>query len=357
VTAVIAGLVSLGLKIADHGSAARPHMSGPVNSHFASGSSLQQTPTGFPGQADTGYENAPGYPGHLTDCSRLIIQSYATYRYCNFPNGVTIGSATSHPINVTFIGCKFSSNAVVNADVATYGKGSTFLYDTFQPSTVRLDSEPASPYAKSSVYNHGYQYGIDQRYDGSLTVDHSDFWGFAEAIQFKYSNRSSPLTVKNSWIHNPRSPGRVDHTDGILNSYGRQSYIIFNHNTIIGNGNTNALALQGPGYSHVMITNNYLSGYGYMVNTGGYSFSTWITFTGNVWGTDIEPIFGPLYNDAMYMTSGLKNVWRNNTIYVSPSTAWMARGNNDLYWWPTDRNPLNKTRIVGHKKDYAGPSA
>jgi hypothetical protein len=29
----------------------------------------------FPGAANTGYQHAPGYPGHLTDCSNLAVQS------------------------------------------------------------------------------------------------------------------------------------------------------------------------------------------------------------------------------------------------------------------------------------------
>ena len=42
---------------------------------------------GVANQANTGYENAPGYPGHLTDCSSIPIQSNTTYKFCDFPDG------------------------------------------------------------------------------------------------------------------------------------------------------------------------------------------------------------------------------------------------------------------------------
>jgi chitodextrinase len=306
------------------------------------------SPSGFPGAGNTGYRNAPGYPGQLKDCAKTVIRSNSTYQYCDFTDGLYIGSAGSHPSNIRFIGCRFASNAVGDANVADYGDGIVFSYDTFEPSTVSADSEPTSPYAAPVANGAGYQYGIDQRSAGSLTVDHSDIWGFAEAIQFGNSSQANPVIVSNTWIHNPRNDGGVDHTDGILENYGGLSYMVFNHNSIVGDGNTNALALQGGSpYSHVTITNNYFSGYGYMVNSGSDTASTDMVFTGNVWGTDFKPTFGPLYGNAMYTTRGLGGVWANNTIYVAPGTTWMAARNNGMYWWPSSG--------VGHKTDYPGP--
>jgi hypothetical protein len=318
--------------------------------------SAPSSPSGFPDATNTGYENAPGYPGHLTECANIVIRSNSTYKYCDFPDGLYIGAAGTHPTNIQFIGCRFASNAVDDANVADYGSGIVFSYDTFEPSTVSPDAEPTSPYAIPIANGQGYQYGIDQRYSGALTVDHSDIWGFAEAIQFDYSSQAQPVIVSNTWIHNARSDAGVDHTDGILENYGGLSYMVFSHNSIVGDGNTNALALQGgPGYSHVTITSNYFSGYGYMVNSGANSKSTYMVFTGNVWGTDFEPYWGPLYGDAMYTTPGLGGVWRDNTIYVQPGTIWMSKLNSGLYWWPTDGNPSNPEQIVGHKTDYPGP--
>ena len=309
-------------------------------------------PPQFPGAANTGYEHAPGYPGRLTDCSNLAVQSGSTYKYCDFTDGLAIGNGVS---GVTFIGCRFASNAVEDANVADYGDGITFSYDTFEPSTVPPGPGPASAQAPDIPNGQGYQYAIDQRADGSLTVDHSDMWGFEEAIQLGYSSQSKPVIVSNTWIHNPRDPGSSDHTDGILENYGGLSYMTFDHNTIVGDGNTNALALQGKYYDHVTITRNYFSGYGYMVNSGADGRSTNMVFTDNVWGSDIKPTYGPLYGDTMYTTPGLGGVWHGNTIHVSPGTTWMAAGNNGLFWWPTDGNPSGPGQIIGHSSDYPGP--
>jgi hypothetical protein len=258
-------------------------------------------------------------------------------------------------VDVTFIGCRFASNAVEDADVADYGDGIKFLYDTFEPSTVPAGPGPASAQAPGIANGQGYQYGIDQRSHGSLTVDHSDFWGFEEAMQIGYSSQSKPVVVSNSWIHNPRDPGSSDHTDGILENYGGLSYMTFDHNTIVGDGNTNALALQGQTYDHITITGNYFSGYGYMVNSGANGRSTNMVFTDNVWGSDIKPTFGPLYGGTMYTTPGLGGVWHGNTIQVRPGTTWIAAGNNGLFWWPTDGNPSGPGQIIGHSGDYPGP--
>jgi len=308
--------------------------------------------SGFPGPANTGYQHAPGYPGHLTDCSNLAVQSNSTYKYCDFTDGLDIGNGV---VDVTFIGCRFASNAVEDANVADYGDGIKFSYDTFEPSTLPAGPGPTSAQTPDIPNGQGYQYAIDQRADGSLTVDHSDMWGFEEAIQLGNSSQSKPVIVSNTWIHSPRAPGSSDHTDGILESYGGLSYMTFAHNTIVGDGNTNALALQGKYYDHVTITGNYFSGYGYMVNSGADGRSTNMVFTDNVWGSDIKATYGPLYGDTMYTTPGLGGVWHGNTIHVLPGTTWMAAGNNGLFWWPGDGNPSGPGQIIGHSSDYPGP--
>jgi hypothetical protein len=350
----IAVVVALAVNAAAPKAPSAPTLASPSPSAPATRSTGVPSPASFAGASNTGYTHAPGYTGSLRDCGSITIQSNTTYSSCDFPDGLTIGSASSHPANVTFTGDRFGSNAVVSANVFDYGSNVTFNYDTFEPNTVAPSTELTSPTATAIGYTQGYQYGIDQVYDGALTVDYSDIWGFGNAIQIGYSSQSEPVNVSNTWIHNPRNPGGVDHTDGILENYGHLSYMVFNHDTIVGNGNTNALALQGPDYSHITITNNYFAGYGYMVNSGGNSASTDMTFSGNVWGTDIEPTWGPLYGSAMYTTPGLGGVWRDNKIDVVPGTTWMASGNNGLYWWPTDGNPASRRQIVGHATDYPG---
>ncbi len=201
-----------------------------------------------------------------------------------------------------------------------------------------------------------YQYGIDQNYSGGFTVDNSDFWGFSDAIQFAWSSAAKPVTVRNSWFHNEASNGGVAHTDGILDNYGGVSHVVIDHNSIVGNGNTQGIALQGTTpYSDLAITGNYFSGYGYMLCIGSNMLSTNVTFTDNTWGTDIEPGWGPLYGNAMFTTPGLGNQWSANRIHVVPRTQWMAFSNNDLYWWPMDADPVTPRSVVGHHHDYRGP--
>jgi hypothetical protein len=312
-------------------------------------------PNSFPGPGNTGFQRAPGYPGHLTNCNNLVVHSHTTYRYCDFPEGLAVGDASHVLLDVTFIGCRFASNAVDNANVSDYGDGVLFSYDTFEPSTVPASAEPISPAAAPIPNSKGYQYGVLQ-YGGALTISHSDFWGFANAVQFSSSSQAHPVIVSDTWIHNARDPAGTDHTDGILENNGGLSYMVFHHNSIVGDGNTNALALQGGvPYHHVTITNNYFSGYGYMVNAGSNTRSTDMVFVGNVWGTDFKPGYGPLYGNNMFTTPGLGGVWRDNTIYVAPGTHWMAAANSGRYWWPTDHNPNGPMQVVGHPTDYGGP--
>jgi hypothetical protein len=325
----------------------------------ASSSPMPGAPSSFPGATNTGYRNSPGYPGHLTNCGDIKIQSDRTYKYCNFSDGISVGDSRHHPFNVTFIGCRFAANYADIANVWDYGDRIVFDYDTFEPNTVPVASEPIDPDARPIAHDSSYQFAILKPDAGTLSVDHSDIWGFANGIQFGSSSQSQPVNISNSWIHNPRDPGGTsggDHTDGIQDWSGGTSYMVFNHNTIVGDGTTNALALQGKvKYDHVTITNNFFSGYGYMVMSGSDMLDTNMTFTGNIWGTELKPTWGPLYGDVMYATSGLHSIWADNRIYVQPGTAWMAKDNSGLYWWPSDSNPSNARQVVGHKSDYGGP--
>ena len=315
----------------------------------ATSTTLPPTGSGFPDQSNTGYKNAPGYPGSLSNCGGSIV-SNTTYSFCYFA-GLNIPSTVS---NVTFFGDEFASNWVGGPNVFTAGQGITFNYDTFQPSDAT---------APPITYSQSYQFGIDESGFDTLTINHCEFWGFGEAISMDGSDQSHPLTLENSWIHDP-SPdgGGAYHTDGILSNDGGVSYISILHNTIAGVGNTNAVALQTAGggsngtpYDHVTVSANYFSGYGAMVNTGGNTNSTNMTFTNNVWGTDFQPGWFPLYGNAMYTTAGLGGKWSGNTIYVKSGTTWMGGGNNNLYWWPTDINPTSSTQIVGHATDWTNP--
>jgi len=298
------------------------------------------SPSEWPNAATAGYKSAPDYPGALTVYSSASkagvacsgpITSGKTYSFCNFTNGLGVGSSGSPVSNVTFYGCRFASNAVVDANVAVYGDNVTFDYATFEPSA---DSAPPV------TYNQGYQYGIDQRSSGKLTIDHSDFWGWGNGIQFGSSSQTKPLTIRNTWFHDARADGGgVDHTDAILSNNGGKSYMVFDHNTIASVGNTQGLALQTePGdapYDHVTITNNYFSGFGYTVAIGEDRVGdTNITFTGNTFGTDFKPVFGVLY-DADTWSSAKGNLWRNNKWHVVPGSYYTPTSDDGKYWLPS----------------------
>lgn len=292
----------------------------PTNLRFGTDSTSNSS-SSWPNATNTGYKAAPGYPGQLTNFSGQI-QSGQTYKFYNFPSGLNIPAGVS---NVTFYGCRFASNALQDANVSVYGDNITFDYSTFEPSKV------ATPPA---AYNQGYQYGIDQRSNSKITIDHSDFWGWGNAIQFNFSSQAKPFVVRNSWFHDARADGGIDHTDAILENYGGQSYMVFTNNTIVAKGNTNGLALQNgnkTGYKNVTITNNYFSGFGYTVNMCGYFDGCEnITFTDNTFGTDIKPVWGPLYN----WRDGNGNLWRRNKWRVAPGGYSTSTTDDGKYWWP-----------------------
>lgn len=290
---------------------------------FLSGDVAFSQAISWPNASNTGYRNAPGYPGALTRFSGTI-QSNQTYRYVNFDDGCYIGSSSSHPVNVSFIGCRFASNSIADANVAVYGDNISFDYCSFEPN--RVNTPPVS-------YAQGYQYGLDQRYEGNITIDHCDFWGWGNGIQFDFSTQAKPFVVKNSWFHDARHDGNIDHTDAILENWGGLGYMVFDHNTIVSIGNTNGLALQDGnqrGYNNVTVTNNYFSGFGYTVNIGAYGDRNQnVTFAGNTFGTDLKPDWGPLYG-----WSNTNNTWKCNKWHVAPGSYYTPIADDGKFWWP-----------------------
>jgi hypothetical protein len=312
----------------------------------ASSSTGVGSPAGVAGASNTGYNHAPGYSGSLSDCSGVTIQSNTTYSGCSFPDGVSVGTSGSPVSNVTFTGDDFIGNEPQSALVLLFGSNITFSYDTFQP-------DVSAPPATSSA---NYEYGLEAdgayyTHVGQLEVDHSNFWGFGNAIDVTGSTQSAPQVYADNYIHDADTlSAQGYHVDGIgdLNSGDTDSYVTITGNTIVSAGNTNGIAYQYGPYSHFTITNNYFSGFGYTVHIGT-SGPTDSVFENNVWGTDFEPDWGPIYG-----WDNSTNTWSGNKIEVVPGTTWMASGNNGLYWWPTDGNPSSPSQIVGHTTDYSG---
>ena len=278
--------------------------------------------SGWPNASNTGYQHARGYPGKLTTFTGTL-QSNHTYKFLYFPGETFVGDWDGGLENVTFYGCLFAGDKVDDATVAVYSDNVTFDYSTFAPLKA---AAPPVPHEASS------QYAIDQRRAGQLTVDHSDIWGFANGIEMGYSTREKPFTVRDSWFHDARADGGTDHTDAILSSDGGPTFIVIDHNTIVSAGNTNGLALQYSDtyYSDVSVTNNYFSGFGYTVNIGGDGKNNRrITFTGNTFGTDLRPVFGPLYG-----WGGTGVVWRGNKWHVMPGGYAKNASDDGKFWWP-----------------------
>jgi hypothetical protein len=313
------------------------------------GAPVPAAPAGFAGPSNTGYKNAPGYPGHLTDyspaangteCSGPIV-SGKTYHFCRFVGSggsaaLTVGSVNNPVQNTTFFGCLFLGNEVDNAAI-TYANGNNITWDyaTIAPSAVA-----AAPVA----YGKGYQYGINQVEDDrssnylhghSFTLNHADVWGFGNGIQLGSVTQAAPVAVRNSWFHDASADGgNIYHTDGILSNDGDGiQYLTVDHNTFVSKGNTNGLALQYAGtyYANITVTNNYFSGFGYTVNIGGAATGNRnVTFTGNTFGTDIAPVYGPLYGWA----DGNGNTWRGNKWHVAPGGYSSKTSDDGKYWWP-----------------------
>jgi hypothetical protein len=277
-------------------------------------------PAGFPGATNTGYANAPGYPGSLTPFTGTVT-SGQTYRFLRFPPGFEVGAVS----DVTFYGCRFDGDdaqAFANVVVAG-GDNITFDYSSFVP---RVLTAPPVGHTQSSQFGL-WQHPTDR---GRITVDHSDFWGFGNGIQFFPTGRADkPFTVRNSWFHDARADGGEDHTDAILDGDDEGGHIVIEHNTIVSRGNTNGLALQEHTLHDVTVTGNYFSGFGYTVAVGVGTRRN-IRFTGNTFGTDLRPDWGPLYG----WSDGDGNLWRENRWHVAPGGYSDNTSDDGKFWTP-----------------------
>lgn len=283
----------------------------------------------WPDATNTGYRNAPGYPGTLQNGNGITIQSNQTYNFYQF-NGCDVGNSSASVQNVTFNGCRFYGPSVGNALVLLYGDNITFNYCSFEPGV----AAPPVPYNQSYQYgiagNGGYNTHIQQ-----LTVSHCDFWGFGNAIDTKGSTQAKPHLFEHNWIHDASDDNNgTYHTDGIGDESGSGlgSYVTISHNTIMSVGNTNGIAYQQGTYDHFTVTNNLLGGFGYTVAIWA---NTSTVFTGNVFDASTIPAnFGPLYPQTFW--TGGTSLWRNNTWQSTDS-------NNGKYWTPSGPSTTDYT--------------
>lgn len=340
---------------ADSGSEVQPDggAPGPADGGGSAITSRPNDGSGYwPDSSNTGYQNAPGYPGQLTDFPpnengyTLLDGSYdgKTLKFLHFHGKVMIGSSGSSPstvANITFYGCLFEGTLPQDLLVYDFTTAhSTYQYSTFKPAAV--SAPPVS-------CDQSYEISVNQSSNQAITMDHCDVWGGA-GIQFGASSQASPLVFTHNYIHDEADPDNVGgcnyHHDGIGPcSGGGISYVTIDHNTIASRGNTNGIALQGTlPYDHLTITNNYLSGWGYAVSLGAgdtAASDTNVTVTGNVFSGELETLYGPLYGNV---APGPGSVWQDNRYQVRTGDAWGDASWNGQYWWPTD--------TTGHATDY-----
>jgi hypothetical protein len=303
----------------------------------------------WPNASNTGYQNAPGYPGTkgVADPTKLTtassssstcpttFQSNHTYSFCHYTGvGNFVGNPSAHLSNVHFIGDLFESSDHTSDPgmIMLYcDSNCTFDYLTIKPlntNTPNVAGGPGVQYADSYGIAIGAGWGAYNSYGHGFSITHSDIWGFQSGIIVGGNTSATPNLIQDNWLHDQGQCINVSdcpfHTDGIgmVDTGGSSSYLTINHNNMpFINNNTNDIAFQQGTYDHLTITNNILSGDGYTIAIWGTS--TNITFTGNVWTNYDQQYFGVNYGQNFWDTTG--STWAHNK----------------FLWDPGGVNPLN----------------
>src|SRR5579862_1752778 len=298
------------------------------------------------------------YTGYVFTGSQTISGSYIQFVSCDFNSGT--GGVLVTGSNITFTGSRFQSNSTENYNVQVTGTNITFSYSSFTPLASFYTTPPGAAWPSAGAGknttvqttdvnaingNDGYEYGVNITSGGPVTIDHSDFWGFGNSIVF-YST-TAQMNITNNWIHDAANASPQSyHTDGpgYLNGGAAPSNILIQGNTIASLGNTNGIAFQAAtsGYDNIQIIGNYLSGFGFTMVAGspGNTHFTNSAITGNVFGTDIEPVWNPLYNNSF--SAGTNSTWTCNKLAFAAGTSWTDGDGwkppssiDGEYWIPT----------------------
>jgi hypothetical protein len=178
-------------------------------------------------------------------------------------------------------------------------------------------------------------------------MDHSDVWGFGNAIYF-IAATTAQMTFTSNWVHDAAFNGSTCayHTDGYgyLNGGAAPNNVLIAGNTVATLGNTHDIAMQQAtsGYSNWIVAGNYLSGDQYAVAwcAPGTVHCTSSTFAFNVYGTDVMPEQGTVYSGGI--TLGTGSSWNCDTISFLAGTTWTdadgwtpTSGMNGQYWLPS----------------------
>jgi hypothetical protein len=361
VYAILAVTFALGIRCnaSTSGTPSFPGQSGnPVG--YAAYGTLGTTP--WPGGSfKSGTASSPTvYTGYVFTGPVTVSGSYIQFVSCDFNSGT--GGVNVTGSNITFEGSRFQSNQVEYYNVLVSGSNISFSDDSFTPLASFYTSPPGLvwPSAGSGKNtttqvtdvnaingNSGYEFGIDITNNaGPVTIDHSDFWGFGNAIVFN-GPLAGQINITNNWIHDAANASPQGyHTDGpgYLNGGAGPSNILIQGNTIASLGNTNGIAFQAAtsGYNNIQIIGNYFSGFGYTVAAGapGNTHFTNSSITGNVWGTDVEPDWNPLYGNSF--NAGSNSTWACNKLSFRSGTSWTDGDGwtppssiDGEYWVPT----------------------
>jgi hypothetical protein len=287
----------------------------------------------WPNGSDTGYQNAPGYPGSLTTASSssstcpTTFQSNHTYSFCSFDlnRTLSIGSASNFLTNVHFVGDRFQLTDGTTEMIHLFcSNNCTFDYDTMKPSAI--DTPNISPHGTTYAASYGaIMYAGGGGYDtqgNGLQITHSDIWGWDTGIILGPNTSSTPILIQDNWLHDQgdciddRSCTTHDDGIGVVDTGTHSGYITINHNNMpFIDDNTNDIAFQSGTYDHLTITNNILSGDGYTVAVWGTSQN--ITFTGNVLTNYGQQTYGWVYPQNFWDTTG--SVWAHNKFMWDPT--------------------------------------
>ena len=351
-----------------------------VLSAFCLSSSAQQPWPGQPGNL-VGHTASPTWTGSFnatacgaatsgTSWATATVKQNCTYSttshttiscsFCEFINVDFKSTATADNnvlisgSHILFFGDRFQSNCLQCANVSMPGSDIYFMYTSFTPLTTFYTSPPgfvqwpgAGAGANTRTLtsgvngvadNQGYEIGLlPNNGSGPFWLDHSDLWGYGNAVQW-LNSITAQSTVTSNWTHDTASPnvtGGAYHSDGIVGYLNGN--IGPNNLLVVGNatgmmGNTQGLALQAStgGYQNIFVNENFWSGDNTTVAwcQPGTVRCTNSAFYGNVFGTDIMDD-GAVYAAGSALGTG--TVWACNTIEFLAGTTWT----NLDGWHPT----------------------
>ena len=312
----------------------------------------------IPDSSNTGYLNAPGYPGSLADGSNITVVSNTTYSFyrnlgINSPNN-GLGTPSVPVTNVTCIGCSWEPSGGSVAATTLFGAYFTFKYCSFLP-TGYVPGQSNTPVPEPNGYQYGIiADGVSQSNRGTyntwangVVMEYCDAWGFGNGAA-RLSNgmdATHPYVVLNCYFHNSlQNADDVYHQDGIGSPGGGDiNYTTLTNVRVESQGNTNAIVWSSGICNNLAITGSLIGGFGYSIHLDGTPLNSStlnnVTFNNNQFSTWTQCFFGPLYNADVLTAPG--STWSGNTWLVPTGSWWGNPVHNGWVWAPTANGPAN----------------